>query len=37
MTKEDIRKLYRSLADDFTSKPFDSVMKDCREIIKKYW
>lgn len=37
MTKEDIRKLYRSLADDFTSKPFDSVMKDCREIIKKYY
>ena len=37
MTKEDIRKLYRSLSDDFTSKPFDSVMEDCRETIKKYY
>lgn len=37
MTKENIRKLYRSLSDDFTSKPFDSVMEDCREIIKEYY
>jgi transcriptional regulator with XRE-family HTH domain len=37
MTKEDIRKLYRSLSDDFTSKPFDSVMEDCRGTIKKYY
>lgn len=37
MTKKDIRKLYRSLSDDFTSKPFDSVMKNCRKIIKKYY
>lgn len=37
MTKEDIRKLYRSLSNDFTSKPFDSVMEDCRKIIKKYY
>jgi len=37
MTKEDIRKLYRSLSADFTSKPFDSVMEDCREIVKKYY
>lgn len=37
MTKEDIRKLYRSLSDDFTSKPFDSVMEDCRKTIKKYY
>jgi transcriptional regulator with XRE-family HTH domain len=37
MTKEDIRKLYRSLSADFTSKPFDSVMEDCRKIIKKYY
>ncbi len=37
MTKEDIRKLYRSLSDDFTSKPFDSVMEACRAIIKKYY
>lgn len=37
MTKEDIRKLYRSLSVDFTSKPFDSVMEDCRKIIKKHY
>lgn len=37
MTKEDIRKLYRRLSSDFTKKPFDSVMEDCRIIIKKYY
>lgn len=37
MTKEDIRKLYRSLSADFMSKPFDSVMEDCRKTIKKYY
>ncbi|MEQ8176427.1 MAG: helix-turn-helix domain-containing protein [Syntrophomonadaceae bacterium] len=37
MTKEDIRKLYRKLSSDFTQKPFDSVLEDCRKIIKKYY
>jgi len=37
MTKENIRKLYRSLSADFTSKPFDSVMEDCRKTINKYY
>ncbi len=37
MEKEDIHKLYRRLASDFTSKPFDMVMDDCRQIIKKYY
>ncbi len=37
MAKEDIRKLYRKLSSDFTKKPFDSVMEDCRKIIKKYY
>lgn len=37
MVKEDIRKLYRRLSSDFTSKPFDSVMDECRQIIKKYY
>lgn len=37
MTKDDIRKLYRSLSADFTSKPFDSVMEDCRKTIKRYY
>lgn len=37
MTKEDIKKLYRRLASDFTVKPFESVMEECRQIIKKYY
>ena len=37
MTREDIRKLYRKLASNFTKKPFDSVLEDCRQIIKKYY
>jgi transcriptional regulator with XRE-family HTH domain len=37
MLKEDIRKLYRKLSADFTKKPFDTVMEDCRKIIKKYY
>lgn len=37
MTKEDIRKLYRKLSADFTSKPFDAVLEECRRTIKKYF
>ena len=37
MTKEDIRTLYRSLSADFTSKPFDLVLEECRSIVKKYY
>jgi transcriptional regulator with XRE-family HTH domain len=37
MSKEDIRKLYLSLSSDFTVKPFDEVLKRCREIAKKYF
>lgn len=37
MTKEDIRKLYRRLSGDFTVKPFEEVMAECREITKKYF
>jgi transcriptional regulator with XRE-family HTH domain len=37
MAKEDIRRLYVKLSSDFTKKPFDSVMEDCRKIIKKYY
>lgn len=37
MTKEDIRILYRRLAADFAAKPFDDVLSECREIIKKYF
>lgn len=37
MTREDIQKLYRRLSSDFTSKPFDAVLKECRRTIKKYY
>jgi len=37
MTKEDISKLYHEFSIDFTSKPFDEVISQCREIIKKYF
>lgn len=37
MTREDIQKLYRRLAFDFTSKPFDTVLEECRKIINKYY
>ncbi len=37
MTKDDIRKLYTRLATDFTKKPFDEVMNEVREIVKKYY
>jgi len=37
MTKADIRRLYRKLSGDFAAKPFDVVIGDCRQIIKKYF
>ena len=37
MYKEDIRKLYLRLSSDFASRPFDSVIDECRQIIKKYF
>lgn len=37
MQKEDIRKLYQELSLEFTAKPFEEVMEQCREIIKKYY
>lgn len=37
MIKTEIRKLYRRLSADFTVKPFDTVLEDCRKIIKKYY
>ncbi len=37
MTKEDIKKTYHRLAEDFSSKPFDEVYGQCRAIIKKYF
>lgn len=37
MTKEDIRKTYHQLAEDFSNKPFEEVLEECRVIIKKYF
>ena len=37
MCKEDIRKLYLRLSFDFSVKPFEEVMEECRKIIKKYF
>lgn len=33
----DIRKLYQRLAAAFAMQPFDQVMQECREAIKKYY
>ncbi len=37
MTGEDIKKLYHRLSSRFGSEPFDEVIEECREIIKKYY
>jgi tetratricopeptide (TPR) repeat protein len=37
MEQGDIRDLYHRLAEAFSEEPFDEVMIECREIIKKYY
>lgn len=37
MTKENIKDLYHRLSSDFSNKPFDEVLVECRKIIKKYY
>ncbi|MCL2570791.1 MAG: helix-turn-helix domain-containing protein [Defluviitaleaceae bacterium] len=37
MAEDDIRKLYKELSLEFTSKPFEEVMTRCRDIVKKYY
>lgn len=37
ITKEEITKLYHKFANDFATKPFDEVLNNCRDIIKKYY
>ncbi|MPW24368.1 helix-turn-helix domain-containing protein [Alkalibaculum sp. M08DMB] len=37
MTKEDIKKLYHRLSSNFSSRPFDETLAECRGIIKKYY
>ena len=37
MTKEDIRKLYRRLAEDFSLRPFGEVLEEIEELVRKYY
>jgi len=37
LTKEDIKKLYNKLSHEFAIKPFDEVINQCKELIKKYY
>ncbi len=37
MEKEDIKKLYIRLSKDFSVLPFDEVLAECLEIVKKYY
>ena len=37
MTKEHIKALYHELASKFATQPFDDVLSECRDIIKKYY
>ncbi len=36
MTREEIRKLYRQLSEEFASQPIGQVLVHCREIAEKY-
>lgn len=37
MTKPEIRRLYKNLAQDFSTRPFDEVISRCREIVREYF
>lgn len=37
LSKEQIRKLYHELAEDFSAKPFDDVMDRSRMLVKEYY
>ncbi len=37
MTKGDISKLYKYLTQRFSAQPFDDVMEECQQIIRKYY
>ena len=37
MTKKDITKLYHKLYKDLDNRPFQEILEECREIIKKYY
>lgn len=37
MSKEEIRKLYRRLSENFAGHPFEEVMEQCRAVIREYY
>jgi len=37
MAKEDISRTYKRLSGDFNHRPFEEVLSECREIVKKYY
>lgn len=37
MNKEDIKKMYHRLSSSFANIPFDLVLAECRDLIKKYY
>lgn len=37
MSKEEIRKVYRQLAERFAMQPFQEVMEQCRAVIREYY
>lgn len=37
LAKEDIKKIYNKLSHEFAVKPFDEVIEQCNELIKKYY
>lgn len=37
MERERIRKVYRTLAEEFTTQPFDQMIENCRKYVRKYY
>lgn len=37
MDKEEIKKLYQRICEDFVKKPFSDVVSECEELIKRYY
>ena len=37
MMKKDIKSLYQRLCYDFTNRPFNDVIEECQDIIRKYY
>ena len=37
MTSEDIQRLYRRLSAEFAEKPFEQVVEECMETVRKYY